>query len=92
MGNRHPATASQLEPEEGGSNAGQEGRPGGGRSRLRSEGGAPQQEEGEEPEVELPPPMRPISSIPATEEVKKVWNSTYGISTENILEDILDTC
>jgi hypothetical protein len=65
MGNRHPNP--QSEPEDGGPGA--ESRQG--RSRLRSEG-AGQQEEGEEPELEVPPPMRPISSIPAAEEVKKV--------------------
>jgi hypothetical protein len=65
MGNRH--ANPQSEPEDGGPGA--ESRHG--RSRLRSEG-AGQQEEGEEPELEVPPPMRPISSIPAAEEVKKV--------------------
>jgi hypothetical protein len=63
MGNRNSG-AAQSEPEEGG------GPPG--RTRMRSEGAGGHQEEGEEPEVELPPPMRPISSIPASDEAKKV--------------------
>ena len=44
----------------------------GGRPRGRSEGGAEGGEDIEDLEVEVPPPMRPISSLPSTEDTVKV--------------------
>ena len=40
--------------------------------RTEEGGGPAHHEEGEEVEVELPPPMRPISSLPPSEETNKV--------------------
>ena len=63
MGNK--ASHSQSESEDSDPSR----LPPSGRVRGRTEVGPGESiEEGEDPEVELPPPMRPISSIPAAEE------------------------
>ena len=63
MGNK--ASHSQSESEDSDTSR----LPPSGRGRGRSEAVPGESiEEGEDPEVELPPPMRPISSIPAAEE------------------------
>ena len=63
MGNK--ASHSQSESEDSDTSR----LPPSGRGRGRGEAGHGESiEEAEDPEVELPPPMRPISSIPAPEE------------------------
>jgi len=73
MGNK--ASHSQSESEDSDTSR----LPPSGRGRGRSEGVPSESiEEGEDPEVELPPPMRPISSIPAAEEGSSNKRDAHG--------------
>ena len=66
MGNR-----SSLQSEEEGGEAKPAALSSSSRLRGRSDGGV-EGEEHDELEVEVPPPMRPISSMPASEDTLKV--------------------